>query len=55
MVDGYIINMWLMLVYSNYLNLTTFRTNKTMKGYWYGKLIAFIPWMISAALVIINY
>ena len=47
------INMWLILDYSNYLNFTTFAHAETDGKYWKGKLIAFIPWMIATILYLI--
>ena len=36
-----LVNMWIMLIYSNYLNFTT-KLNK---------LLAFTPWLLSIALL----
>ena len=55
MINGYMVNMWLMLIYSNYLNLTVFRYNKSMTKFFVGKLIAFIPWIISMILLFLNW
>jgi hypothetical protein len=50
MIDGYIVNMWLMLIYSNYLNFTTFKDAKLI-----GKLLAFLPWIVSCILVVSSW
>ncbi len=47
------INMGLMLVYSNYLSFTTFAHAETMEKYWKGKLIAMTPWIIATILFLI--
>jgi len=49
MVEFYLImiNMLLMLFYSNYLSFTTFK-----RSGWGGKLIAFLPWIVSVMLVV---
>ena len=53
-MDGLMINMWLMLIYSNYLNFTTFRTSESTRGFILNEFIAFLPWIISVILVIIK-